>query len=74
MKEFYYQDGRVSGRTLTVGELIETLSKHPLDIPVFAEWEGVYGYMQDSCIDEILKSEWNKEGAIDCLVFDVNEY
>ncbi len=73
MKEFYHPDGRVSGRTLTAGELIKVLSTHPPETPVFAEWEGVYGYMEDSYIDVTPGSKWNKDGVISCLVFDVND-
>ena len=43
MKQFRYEMGHVAKETMTVRELREILSAYPDDMPVFGEWEGVYG-------------------------------
>jgi len=51
--------------TLTVAELKKELDKYPDDMPVYAQWEGVY-----ACIDpDLMDTEHYKE--VDCLIIDV---
>jgi hypothetical protein len=42
MKTFHYPKGNIAKQVLTVGELLDALSRFPRDMPVLAEWEGQY--------------------------------
>ncbi len=59
--------------TMTVGELREKLSGYSDDMPVWAAWEGVLGYVrpQNFVIEQHQKGSMKKR---DCLVIDVEGY
>jgi len=56
--------------TMTVAELREKLNEYPQDMPVFAEWEGVWASFKAAnfSIDE------HKPTDSSCLVIDVEDY
>jgi hypothetical protein len=74
MKIFRYKLGHAAGETMTVAELRELLTKHPDDMPVFAEWEGVYAYVEPEFFRVEMVSKGMNADECECLVIDVNTY
>ena len=73
MKTFHYADGRVAKTTMTVAELRAELSKYPDDMPVFAEWETVYGDVRaDNFTVTAPTGTWF--GEVPSLLINVDEY
>ena len=72
MKTFRYSKGNLSGRTMTVMEMKELLSRYPDDMPVMALWEGCNAFIESVEVDSVCKGL--EEDRADCLVFDVGEY
>ena len=54
--------------TMTTGELIQILSRHPEDTPVLATWEGVKAPIR---IENITIEEYD---GVSILDIDVEEY
>lgn len=74
MKTFHYKDGRKAGSTMTVSELREALEKYPDDMPVFAEWEGVLGYVREEFFNIETTYKGDEAEACQCLVIWVEKY
>lgn len=74
-KTFLYPLGRECGTTLTVKGLREALAKYPDDLPVFAEWEGVWAFVEEKSFSTAPcdKVDTAKPGE-SALVIDVNAY
>ncbi len=74
MKTFYHKLGHVAGCTMTVSELKDVLDRYPGDMPVFGDWEGVSGYVQEEniSVDETHKGSENEK--CECLHIWVEKY
>ena len=74
MKTFKYELGHIAGSTMTVAELRDGLAAYPDDMPVFATWEGVNGYvdLRNASVQNVHKG--TKSEACPCLVIDVEDY
>lgn len=62
--------------TMTVGELIEVLKQHPLDMPVLATWESVItGFVPEKIEQRRPPADFcREEDACVCLLIDVDQY
>ena len=58
-------------KTMTVSELINCLNKFPQDMPVFAEWEGVFAPIREENIE--INDPMPHE-KIDALIIYVEDY
>lgn len=74
MKEFRWAAGHKAGQTMTVSELRDKLAKFPNDMPVFAIWESVSGYIEPQNFSVKIIHKGNKEDACECLTIDVGQY
>ena len=74
MKVFRYERGHVAGKTITVAELRDLLSSYPPEMPVFAEWEGVHGYVDPEMVATENLNKGMVEDDCDCLIIDVGRY
>ena len=75
MKVFHLVGGQVVGQTATIKELREALAAYPDDMPVMAEWEGVWAFIDPK--NFAVEPEVHKgfpEERCPCLMLDVNEY
>ena len=74
MKTFHHGLGHEAGSTMTVAELKAALEEYPDDMPVFAEWEGVNGYIKKDnfSIENVHKGDKSEECR--CLVIWVEAY
>ena len=71
MKEFRYPAGHSAGKTATVKEMREFLTRFPDDMPVMATWEGVWAYVDPENAEVEKVTKGNDADACKCLVFDV---
>jgi len=63
-------------RTLTVGELIEFLTREGIsrDLPVFAEWEGTWAMIKPDCFFVQFGDKGKQEESPECLIINVDHY
>lgn len=75
MKKFRYsRENDNCIETLTVKELIYHLSKYPSDMPVFGEWEGVKGVIEESSFSTKLVHKGNADDTQESLLIYVERY
>lgn len=75
MKKFRYSKANDNGiETFTVKELIDTLSKYPDDMPVFGEWEGVKGVIEETSFSTQLIHKGNADDTQESLLIYVERY
>lgn len=72
MKVFRYSESNEAGKTITVKEMIEALSKYPDDMPVLATWEGIHTFIDGEFKTESYTSGFEKDREL-CLIIDVND-
>ena len=74
MKTFRYPLGNEDGKTMTVAELRERLNEFPQDMPVLAEWEGIWVFIRPDRFKVERATGWHPDDNCDVLVIDVDQF
>lgn len=74
MKTFRYPRGHVHGTTMTVAELREKLNEFPQDMPVIAEWEGTWNFIEPDAFAVEKYEHGHPEDYADVLVINVENH